>query len=895
MPSAKLGGSQAIEQRKRKQSNPTEAKPEPYPQKTISELFATSKQGVKSLEANNLPGASPSKRPKHNHSTVQTDSTSAPMQTLRAEDMFKFPSPKPRQAAEVVDLTTESPKSSPVRNKFNGIRPPRIGPHTSPNKLQVRNMKPALKADPDEYYNTVWKRLEASLLAIFADEKLPYSNEELYRGVEIVCRQGKAAGLYEKLKNTCNWNMLHNVTEPLTRISGNDNAVVVLQSVVRAWSRWNKQLETLRSIFYYLDRSYLLHSASLPSIEEMGVTEFRTNIFMPQQLKSKILQGACDLVSADRSGDESARNDSLYRDAIKMFHSLAVYAKFFEPRLMSESEQYYVSWAERTISETDLAGYVGSCVKLIDEEIRRCDMFGLDQTTNKSLEQYLEDILVDQRQTRLLVVDDVGDLLGKDRPDTMSQLYSLLQRRRLGEKLRPAFEAFIVKQGSEVVFDEEREQEMVVRLLDFKKKLDLILEQSFQRHEGLSHSLREAFETFINKSKRSNMTWGTDNPKPGEMIAKYVDMVLKGGTKAIRTSGVGTEDAPKAPDNEDQEGESEDEDVEISKQLDQVLDLFRFVHGKAVFEAFYKRDLARRLLLGRSASSDAEKSMLTRLKSECGAGFTHNLEQMFKDIEMAREEISSYKSMLEERQTRTTFDLSVNVLSSSAWPSYPDVTVNVPENVLKATRSFEQHYKMKHSGRKLEWKHALAHCQLKAVFPKGSKEIVVSCFQAVILTAFNKNDSLSYPDLKAFSGLDDTELKRTLQSLACAKYRVLTKEPRGKDVNNTDTFAVNLNFTHPRYRIKINQIQAKETKQENQQTHERVAADRNYETQAAIVRIMKSRKTITHAELVSEVISATKTRGVLDPADIKKNIEKLIDKDYMERDEEGRNVYNYVA
>ena len=138
---------------------------------------------------------------------------------------------------------------------------------------------------------------------------------------------------------------------------------------------------------------------------------------------------------------------------------------------------------------------------------------------------------------------------------------------------------------------------------------------------------------------------------------------------------------------------------------------------------------------------------------ECGAGFTHNLEQMFKDIEMAREEISSFKAMLEERQTKTAFDLSVNVLSSSAWPSYPAVTINVPENVLKATASFELHYKVKHSGRKLEWKHALAHCQLKAMFPKGSKEIVVSCFQAVILTAFNKNESMSYPDLKAFSGL----------------------------------------------------------------------------------------------------------------------------------------------
>lgn len=769
MPPAKLGGSQAIEQNKRKQSNPTETRSEPYPQKTISELFATSKQGAKSLEADNLLGASPSKRPKHIHSTVETDKTSAPMQTLRAQDMYQFQSPKLRQGAEYIDLTG-SPSSSPVKNKINNIRPRNIGTHTGPKKLEVKYQKTVPKADPNEYYNSVWKKLEVSLSAIFADEKLPYSNEELYRGVENVCRQEKAAELYGKLENTCQLNVQHNINEPLIQISDSDNAVVVLQSVVSAWKRWNKQLETVRSIFFYLDRSYLLHSASKLSIDEMGIHEFRTNVFKSQQLKSKILQGACDLVNADRDGDGLARNDSLYRDAIKMFHSLAVYTKFFEPSLMSESEQYYVSWAERVVSSTDLAGYIESCVKLIDQELRRCDMFDLDQTTKKALEQYLEDILVDQRQTHLLAVDDVGDLLSKDRADTMSQLYTLLQRRRLGEKLRPGFEAFIVKKGSEIVFDEEREQEMVVRLLDFKKKLDLILEKSFRWHEGLGHSLREAFETFINKSKRSNMTWGTDNPKPGEMIAKYVDMVLKGGTKVVRTSGVGTEDAPKAPDNEYQEGESEDEDVEIGKQLDQVLDLFRFVHGKAVFEAFYKRDLARRLLLGRSASSDAEKSMLTRLKSgmletnphlfdvtdrspECGAGFTHNLEQMFKDIEMAREEISSYKSMLEERQTRTTFDLSVNVLSSSAWPSYPNVTINVPENVLKATGSFEQHYKMKHSGRKLEWKHALAHCQLKAIFPKGSKEIVVSCFQAVILTAFNRNDSMSYADLQAFSGL----------------------------------------------------------------------------------------------------------------------------------------------
>ena len=134
---------------------------------------------------------------------------------------------------------------------------------------------------------------------------------------------------------------------------------------------------------------------------------------------------------------------------------------------------------------------------------------------------------------------------------------------------------------------------------------------------------------------------------------------------------------------------------------------------------------------------------------------------MFKDVEMARGEISSYKSMLEEKQSRPAFDLSVNVLSASAWPSYADVVVNVPEHVLKATVGFEQYYKMKHTGRRLEWKHALAHCQLKATFSKGSKEIVVSCFQAVILMSFNKMESMSYADLKAASGLGKPALSES--------------------------------------------------------------------------------------------------------------------------------------
>ena len=611
MPSAKDSGSKSGA---RKQSHPTQPDVEPYPQKTISELFATSKQGSKGRGFEDLPGVSPNKRMKLNHSVAEQSIPAATPRTQQAKEMYVFPSPSRGGPSEVIDLT-ESPNGSPMKKKASNGRSTSITPHTGPRRVEVKNLKQVSRSDPDEYYNRVWAQLDAALSAIFSKQKLSYSMEELYRGVEIVCKQDRAPELYKKLCEKCTRDIASRVKEPLRKRSDTGSAVEVLETVVQAWSTRSKQMETIRSIFFYLDRSYLLHSTIHPAINEMGINEFRNHIFSAPQLKPMILQGACDLLNADRQDNQEARNEALLRDAIVMFHSLAVYTKFFEPRLMTESEQYFLGWARRSVDGNNLAGYVKACGQLIEQELRRCDLYGLDQTTKKGLENHLEDILVDQRKDRLIIVDDVGSLLGSDRSDAVSQLYELLQRRHLAEKLRPAFEAFVVKQGSNIVFDEDREQEMVVRLLEFKRKLDSIWEHSFHRHEGLGHSLREAFETFINKSKRSSMTWGTDNPKPGEMIAKYVDMVLKGGTKAVRVSGFQQGIASKAADNEDQEGSSEDEDIEISKQLDQVLDLFRFVHGKAVFEAFYKRDLARRLLLGRSASSDAEKSMLTRLKS----------------------------------------------------------------------------------------------------------------------------------------------------------------------------------------------------------------------------------------------------------------------------------------
>lgn len=62
-------------------------------------------------------------------------------------------------------------------------------------------------------------------------------------------------------------------------------------------------------------------------------------------------------------------------------------------------------------------------------------------------------------------------------------------------------------------------------------------------------------------------------------------------------------------------GNKDCSEEEFDGLMDRAIVIFRFAHGKDVFEAFYKRNLSKRLLLGRSASVDAEKAMLAKLRT----------------------------------------------------------------------------------------------------------------------------------------------------------------------------------------------------------------------------------------------------------------------------------------
>jgi len=324
--------------------------------------------------------------------------------------------------------------------------------------------------------------------------------------------------------------------------------------------------------------------------------------------------------------------------------------------------------------------------------------------------------------------------------------------------------------------------------------------------------------------------------------------------------------------------------------------LFRYLQEKDVFEKYYKQHLAKRLLGGRSVSDDAERSMIGKLKHECGYQFTSKLEGMFNDMKISAEGQDEFRKSLGGSSKVGGIELSVHVLTTGFWPTQLGAKCSLPPEITRCCDVFKEHYLRQHSGRKLQWQPNMGNADLKATFSSRKHEVNVSTYQMCILLLFNTTDTMSYEDIEKATSIPVADLKRALQSLACAKFKVLTKEPKGRDVEESDSFSFNADFTCKQVRFKVATVSAqKENEAEKQETRQKVDEDRKPQIEAAIVRIMKSRKEMEHNALISEVTAQLTARFIPHPNIIKKRIESLIEREFLERDGTNWRKYKYLA
>ena len=191
----------------------------------------------------------------------------------------------------------------------------------------------------------------------------------------------------------------------------------------------------------------------------------------------------------------------------------------------------------------------------------------------------------------------------------------------------------------------------------------------------------------------------------------------------------------------------------------------------------------------------------------------------------------------------------------------------------------------------MAWNQHLGHCLLRANFNGESKELILSVLQASILMQFNAVNGLSFKDLNDTLGMEEQVLGRTLQSLSSPKLPILLKTPGRSEIRNTDRFTLNVDFTHPQYRIKVPGLSARNELEEDEKSVQEVVTmeveqDRQHQLDAAIVRVVKHDKTVRMARLIELVMEEAKFPT--NESVIKTRIDALAERDYVSRSGEER-------
>lgn len=592
-----------------------------------------------------------------------------------------------------------------------------------------------------------------------------------------------------------------------------------LGAVQSTWALHCRQTVTVRNVFLYLDRTYVRDTAGARPLWDVAMDCYRAQLLARPELLARIVSAFVALVTAERNGETVDR--PMLSAVTRMCMALKLYGSHMQPALYACTDEYFASEGLACMASMDVPEYLAHVERRLTEERDRV-LAVMDAGSLRAIIASAEESLVTRHRAAILE-KGFNSLLDHRRSEVLRRLYGLMARVGKVEELRQAFLAYArVRAGDgsalaggwalQIIRVRPRSHRAVVLrglrargvggegqghgasegggqytlidhgvaasqlarashrssqlLLDFKRAMDDLIASAFHNNDTFLASLKSALEFAVNQreNKPAELVGAClvpfpDSPRPHSYIplhcpphpaAKFIDQKMRGGA---RGAGLAS-------------------DREVEDVLDAVMVLFRCMYGKDVFEAFYKKDLAKRLLLNKSASIDLERSMISKLKTECGANFTAKLEGMFRDMESSRAILDSYavraapaapsrlrvaspaiataaaagfagvvvlaRPALRIRCPRPHIVLLADLhhgacrgatsgelaRRSSCPPRTHTHTYNqprlpaAPSQLEPCLRSFHAFYQSKFStSRKLQWQHQLGHCLVRAAFP----------------------------------------------------------------------------------------------------------------------------------------------------------------------------------
>jgi len=685
--------------------------------------------------------------------------------------------------------------------------------------------------------------------------------------------------LYKRLKE-----FLKNYLVNLLRDSQELMDESVLKFYTKQWEEYQFSSKVLNGICAYLNRHWVRRECDegrkgIYEIYALALVTWRENLFKP--LNKQVTNAVLKLIERERNGETI--NTRLVSGVINCYVELGlneddptakgptlnVYKDHFEKHFLEDTERFYTRESSEFLQQNPVTEYMKKAEARLLEEQRRVQVY-LHESTHDDLARVCEKVLIEKHLE--IFHSEFQNLLDDDKNDDLGRMYQLVSRIRdgLGE-LKNLLESHIFAQGlaaiekcGEAALNDPKVY--VQTILDVHKRYNALVMTAFNNDAGFVAALDKACGRFINNNAVTRMA--SSSSKSPELLARYCDLLLKKSSK-------------------------NPEEAELEDTLNQVMIVFKYIEDKDVFQKFYSKMLAKRLVQHMSASDDAEASMISKLKQACGFEYTSKLQRMFQDVGVSKDLNEHFKRHLTSSGDPLDIDFSVQVLSSGSWPFQQSCTFALPHELERSFQRFTNFYSSQHSGRKLNWLYHMSKGELVTNCFKNRYTLQASTFQMAVLLQYNHGDSFFLHQLQESSQIKSDILVQVVQILL--KSKLLISEDDENDLQPNSVLQLYLGYKNKKLRVNINVPMKTEVKAEQESTHKHIEEDRKLLIQAAIVRIMKMRKVLKHQQLLGEVLNQLSSRFKPRVPVIKKCIDILIEKEYLERVEGQKDTYSYLA